>query len=151
MKSIFGRWTMAAAMVFTLFLAGLVMAGTAFSAGGQQCVDNEDGTVTDKNTGLMWQKATVGPMNKNDAMNYVSGLSLGGHSDWRLPTRYELKRLYLSQCKSMMNVLNDWYWSSSLFAVDPDYAWGVAFDNGYVSCNCYVGDDQYVRAVRAGQ
>ena len=85
-----------------LCLTGLFLSGTAFA---DRCVDNGDGTVTDNGTGLMWQKATAGPMNWNDARSYASGLSLGGHSGWGLPNRDELSGLYHSPCKEMMKVL----------------------------------------------
>ncbi|WP_368731492.1 DUF1566 domain-containing protein [Desulfonatronum sp. SC1] len=83
----------------------------------QQCLDNGDGTVTDKGAGLMWQKATAGPMNWDAAMSYASGLSLGGHSGWRLPNIDEILGLYHSPCKSMMEVVPSYYWSST--AHDP--------------------------------
>ena len=47
-------------------------------------IDNGDGTVTDTETGLMWQKATApGTYNWQNALSYAEGLTLGGHSDWR--------------------------------------------------------------------
>lgn len=49
--------------------------------------DNGDGTVTDNNTGFMWQQTP--PTNKmtyDEAVEYVEDLTLGGYSDWRLPT-----------------------------------------------------------------
>jgi len=52
--------------------------------------DNGDGTVTDNNTGLMWQQTP--PMDKmtyDDAVEYVDNLELGGYDDWRLPTIQE--------------------------------------------------------------
>jgi len=52
--------------------------------------DNGDGTVTDNVTGLMWQQYDGGEMTHADAVAYCAGLSLGGHSDWRLPTAHEL-------------------------------------------------------------
>lgn len=76
--------------------------------------DNGDGTVTDNNTGLMWQKCSVGQNNDSTcsgtALTYswyeASGmydatdnltsqdvcgeLTTGGYSDWRLPTKKEL-------------------------------------------------------------
>ena len=98
-----------ATMAFVLCLTGLVLSGTAFA---QQCVDNGDGTVTDKSTGLMWQKATAGPMNWDAAMSYTSGLSLAGHSDWALADANTLVRLYSSACKSMLEGAADsLYWS----------------------------------------
>ena len=49
--------------------------------------DNGDGTVTDDNTGLMWQQTP--PSDKltyDEAVEYVEYLELGGYTDWRLPT-----------------------------------------------------------------
>ena len=99
-----------AVMAVLLCLACMVMSGTAFA---QQCVENGDGTVTDNSPGLMWQKATAGPMNWDAATSYASSLSLGGHSDWRLPSEYELRGLRESPCKSLMDVVLSSYWSST--------------------------------------
>ncbi len=57
-----------------------------------QCImpsytDNGDGTVTDDNTGLMWQQTPpLDKMTYDEAIEYVENLELGGYSDWRLPT-----------------------------------------------------------------
>ncbi len=136
-----------AAMAVTLCLAGLVMSGTALA---QQCVDNGDGTVTDKGAGLMWQKATAGRMNWDAAMSYASGLSLGGHSGWRLPNINELEGLYRSPCKDMMEVVSNSYWSSTTGADYTSLAWLVGLSGGYVVYG-HKSDSWYVRAVRAGQ
>jgi hypothetical protein len=49
--------------------------------------DNGDGTVTDDNTRLMWQKVPYeGKMSYDEAVEYVENLELGGYTDWRLPT-----------------------------------------------------------------
>ncbi len=49
--------------------------------------DNKDGTVTDNNTGLMWQQTPPSEkMTYDEALEYVENLKLGGYSDWRLPT-----------------------------------------------------------------
>lgn len=56
--------------------------------------DNEDGTVTDLNTGLMWQKTPdYERYQYYDAFDYVEGLEIGGYDDWRLPTIKELYSL----------------------------------------------------------
>ena len=56
--------------------------------------DNGDGTITDRATGLMWQKADSGKgMNWQDALAYAEGLTLAGHSDWRLPSVKELQSI----------------------------------------------------------
>jgi len=65
--------------------------------------DNGNGTVTDNNTGLMWQKEDDGAAYNwyqasgtfdatyNPSSQSVCGsLTLGGYSDWRLPAKKEL-------------------------------------------------------------
>lgn len=57
--------------------------------------DNGDGTISDLNTGLMWQK-TPDLKNKRTFDRAVAGAKtfrLAGHSDWRLPTIKELYSL----------------------------------------------------------
>ncbi|MBK1724397.1 DUF1566 domain-containing protein [Thiocystis violacea] len=63
--------------------------------------DNGDGTVTDRVTGLIWQRSTDsngdGVLNVADklsypqALTYCENLSLADHDDWRLP---DIKTLY---------------------------------------------------------
>jgi len=52
-------------------------------------INNGNGTVTDTITGLMWQKADGGEMTIENAYLYCDTLTLGGYSDWRLPTPHE--------------------------------------------------------------
>ena len=53
-------------------------------------VDNGDGTVTDNNTRLVWQKLDGGEMTYEKAVAYCDSLTLAGYTDWRLPTGIEL-------------------------------------------------------------
>jgi hypothetical protein len=57
-------------------------------------VDNGDGTITDKVTGLMWQKGgSPSEIPFYDAGKYLEELNssrFGGYGDWRLPTMEEL-------------------------------------------------------------
>ncbi|MFY0714069.1 DUF1566 domain-containing protein [Seonamhaeicola sp. NFXS20] len=52
---------------------------------------NNDGTITDNNTGLMWEEIpTIEGFEWQGAKDYVENLELGGYDDWRLPTAKEL-------------------------------------------------------------
>ena len=57
--------------------------------------DNNDGTITDLVTGLMWQKTPGEKISWQDAMDGAGSLSLAGYSDWRMPTIKELYSLML--------------------------------------------------------
>ena len=60
-------------------------------------VDNNDGTVTDKATGLMWQKSgSASSLDNRSAKEYIKRLNrqrFSGYSDWRMPTVQELASL----------------------------------------------------------
>lgn len=57
-------------------------------------VDNGDGTITDKATGLIWMKADSGRgMDWPSALEYAETLELAGHDDWRLPSAKELQSI----------------------------------------------------------
>ena len=57
-------------------------------------VNNGDGTITDKSTGLMWQQNDSGKgMNWQSALSYCEKLKLAGYTDWRLPNAKELEYL----------------------------------------------------------
>jgi len=55
--------------------------------------DNGNGTVTDLNTGLMWQQDPGEKMNFDQATAGASSFDLAGYSDWRLPIINELYSL----------------------------------------------------------
>lgn len=64
------------------------------SYGQNQFVDNHDGTVTDKATGLMWAKADSGKgMAWKDALAFAQASRLAGHDDWRVPSAKELQSI----------------------------------------------------------
>jgi hypothetical protein len=52
--------------------------------------DNEDGTITDLVTGLMWQKTMDEKMTPAEAEQYANQSKLAGYEDWRIPTIKEL-------------------------------------------------------------
>lgn len=55
--------------------------------------NNNDGTVSDNVTGLMWQKTMDEKMSYEDAIIYANESTLGGYDDWRFPTIKELYSL----------------------------------------------------------
>ena len=62
--------------------------------GQNDFVDNGDGTVTDKATGLIWMQADSGEgMDWPSALEYAEGMEFAGHDDWRLPNAKELQSI----------------------------------------------------------
>jgi hypothetical protein len=60
--------------------------------GNNDFKDNNDGTITDTATGLMWMKADSGKgMDWKDALNYAETFEHAGYDDWRLPNAKELQ------------------------------------------------------------
>lgn len=146
-RKIFGT----AALAFVLCLCVQVFSGHAFNQTQipQQCVEHQDGTVTDNSNRVTWQTATGGPMAWHQASeSYVNSIQgLGGHTDWRLPTKNELQQLYSSGgCKSLMKVTGSGgYWSSTTSS-DGTKAYSVD-SSGNVSL-VTTDDINFVRAVR---
>lgn len=57
--------------------------------------DNKDGTVTDNNTGLMWQQDPGDKMTWDEAHKKMESYNLGEYTDWRIPTIKELYSLII--------------------------------------------------------
>ncbi len=65
------------------------------AAGGERFQSLGDGTILDTQTGLQWAASDNGSdIDWPSAKRYADNLTLGGHSDWRLPTQDELYGLY---------------------------------------------------------
>jgi len=89
--------------------------------------------------------------------DYAAGLARayrgGGYSDWYLPSKDELNKLYLRR-KAIGGFHTEpggagWYWSSSQYAEFAYYAWSQSFGDGYQGYGYSEGDTYRVRAVRA--
>jgi hypothetical protein len=156
----------------------------AYNINPMSYTDNGDGTVTDNNTGLMWQKCTVGQ--NNDSMcsgtgtiynwyqasgtydtvgnpstqNVCGELTVGGHSDWRLPSKKELINIVdysipktgpAIKTAFFPNTYTSGYWSSTLSGGFElwNNAWRIGFEDGYF-CNGDKLGTLYVRCVRGG-
>jgi hypothetical protein len=137
-------------------------------------VDNGDGTITDRATGLMWQKGG-GSMSKTlgRAKFYVKKLNQNrftGHSDWRLPTIEEFASLLESHetngrhIDSLFDQKQARCWSSDKgpkfggWTSTPPQAWYVNFPAGTIDLQVVTRRDGqhvaftshiYVRAVRS--
>jgi hypothetical protein len=127
--------------------------------------DNGNGTVTDKETGLTWQKCSKGqsgndcsgeatPVVWEDAARYCNKLALGGRTDWRLPSYKELLTLAKHGAAPTIdttyfpNTEAYGYWSSTVDVHDSGSAWYASFEDGYVH-DYYKDFDYYVRCVRS--
>ncbi len=131
-------------------------------------VNNGDGTVSDRTTGLMWSRDTVdlnndGVLDVNDTMfwegaiNYCENAVLAGYNDWRLPTIKELISIIdyesYNPCIDtdfFPDTVLDAYWTGTSWR--PHMTLRVLFDRG----NQYQQDKDYevgfyVRMVRGGQ
>ena len=89
MKKTFIKSTGLAAL--TMILAAFMLAGTVQA---QLFVDNQDQTVTDTRTGLIWTKsadplAGLGKLDWQEAMFQAKSFNLAGHTNWRVPTKEE--------------------------------------------------------------
>jgi hypothetical protein len=138
--------------VFVLLLQGLVFAAY---------INNGDGTVTDTETGLMWQRETVTDISWQAGLDYADALTLAAYDDWRLPNRNELEAIihyvydvfippYID-VTAFPGTVSSYYWSSTPFA---------SYNDGYAFCVNFGSRGTYgcprerpiaVRAVRGGQ
>lgn len=68
-------------------------------------LDNQDETIADSATGLMWQKSDDGiARDWENALSYSENLTLAGYSDWRLPNAKELQSIVdYTRCPDITN------------------------------------------------
>ena len=83
---------------------GLLLSAMLGAAGcattGAHFQVSQQGTVLDAGSHLEWAPDPGEDMTSADAGEYARNLSLGGHNDWRLPTRAELARLHDPKARS---------------------------------------------------
>jgi len=116
-----------------------------------------DNIVKDNNTGLIWEVKTAANKDTkytwDEAVKYADDMTLGGYSDWRLPT---FKELSLLVNRGMVNpsvdpnffpnTVSDNYWSATEYSTGS--LWAVKFSNGRGDIFYNKTDTLYVRAVR---
>ena len=86
---------------------------------GGSFIDNNNGTVTDKRTGLTWcisDAYLTGNkcVNHREALQYVSRLRTGGYGDWRIPSVEELQAILQTQPRFPASRSN-FFWTSEMF------------------------------------
>ena len=98
---------------------------------------NGDGTTTDLNTGLMWQRSDNGEYYTwDEAVSYCSRIGLAGYYDWRLPNISELisivafDRNFPAVNPGYFPSQKHFYWSSSPCAGNSGNAWYVYINLG---------------------
>ncbi len=137
--------------------------------------DNNNGTITDKLTGLIWLKdgtcvEGAGTANWAGALTFVNSLHTGqcglsdgsGAGQWRLPNVNELQSLAHTGSVGETNswlasqgftgLERLWYWTSTSAMVDTGMAWDMNFIDGHIQdgpIDKSYGSD-YVWAVRGG-
>ena len=132
--------------------------GIAFGSGATKRLTVDGDTVHDARTGLIWSRATLpgGRRNWKDAQKAAAACTLGGFSDWRLPTVQELLSIVDYErtepaIDPVFECEDSWYWTSTPLASSPsDCSWIVDFSYGG-SHWYYQGNEGFVRAVRPGQ
>ena len=104
--------------------------GTAIGTGNQNTIDIEAGCTT-----------------SGTAADICANLTLGGYSDWFLPSKDELNEMYLNLHQQGLGGFTGYYYLSST-EYGPLYAWIQGFFNGSQSSN-FKFNNFNVRAVRA--
>jgi len=116
-------------------------------------VDKANGTLSDTQTNLLWQKTSSSGQTWAAAGAYCDGLSLGGKTDWRLPTLAELRTLAWFDRDTpaaipVLQTISTGYWTADVAAGDSASAWLLKASDG----RGYVGlktDARASRCVRA--
>lgn len=127
-------------------------------------VDNGNGTISDRATGLMWAKDGDGAgCNNGTAAEWSTSITacenctLAGYTDWRMPNINELMSIVDWSTTSYINSTyftnnkSSYYWSSTSKPNDTSIAGMFSFASGQSSNFQLKIDSYYVRAVRGGQ
>jgi len=133
--------------------------------------NNNNGTVKDKKTGLIWQQSgSSDRMIYEDAKKYIVRLNknkFAGYSDWHLPTLEEIASLLEPRRKDdcfedccidpIFNPTQCICWTADIFkskySDEPQIAWTINFMAGYASWTFFKRTNyvHYVRAVRCAE
>lgn len=118
--------------------------------------------VRDTTSGLLWLRdaGKVGKMNWDAAMAKAKQFNYAGFSDWRLPTKVELRTLaaYGGQIpaetlnkETFTNVQAAGYWTSDINDANKAFAWAVNMADGKMVNDNKIDFSYHVWMVRAGK
>lgn len=132
MRRTFDKWIGATRLMLILSLTWMVISGEAHA---QRFMDNQDGTVTDTTTNMMWSKDLLGPKTWFHATALCHSLAISGKRNWRLPSKDEL--VVLSQALRGehpfgLSYRYENFWSSTLIQDWTYYPWYVSMMDSYV-------------------
>ncbi len=141
----YGYYPMAAASLAKLPDTGQTLDATStpgedsdYTINAPSYTDHGNGTITDNVTGLMWQKVDSGEMTW-DAARAAAPATLGGFSDWRLPTAQEAFSILNHNANPVLNsayfVSNaggtpGYFWTSDTYYGDATKVWSTNTGGG---------------------
>jgi hypothetical protein len=93
-------------------------------------INNNNGTIADTVTGLMWQAGDGGEMSIENAIVFCDSLILGGYTNWRLPSAQESFSILNLQNANpalsttyFVNTGAEYWWTSERQANDTNKIW----------------------------
>jgi len=118
--------------------------------------DNQNGTVSDSVTKLIWQKGySPTTLSWQAAVDYCTGLRVGGFADWRLPAEIELLSIVNhAAVDPALDAVFDapsqqakeyGFWSQTVRASDNSRAWYVNFSQGWTTTNDSTEDTTHAK------
>lgn len=145
------------------------------TAPSERYLVDENGTVSDTRTGLMWKRCSEGQSgpecaegepvlyNWKEALDHVQEVNRGGgfagYRDWRAPSVRELFEIVEYRCvhpSANLEIFpNAWavaYWTSTPYpgTANFDRVWHLFFENG-VADQSFKDSGNYLRLVRGGR
>ena len=154
------KWTI---VVFGIFVLFACISAIGCHAQNVEAEDMDSDEVwTDPETGLIWQRCSLGQSGEDCAGGDTSTFNWRGAMEaavppWRLPNINELRSIVEEKCfdpainlSVFPNTHPSMYWSASPTAIDSTRAWTLRFHYGYASygAKSYY---KYVRLVRDAQ
>jgi len=134
----------------------LLVTGCATQSNGRAGIQiNDDGTMVDIRTSMIWQSVRSEEKfaSAAEAESYVAGLELAGFTNWRLPTSQEIWDLFFANDYTMKGQLAEQinlegsYWTKDGDKVLAGYL--EDGDDPGINRFFYNSDKGFVRAVRS--